>query len=284
MEVRFGMDMRLWGEAVGVAQLPVLERLAQLGYQGVEVPLAGQGESALKLLAVGLRDLGLTPLASTRLPLTANPVSADPQVRERALALLRQRIDEAALLGAQLLSGALFQSRGYFSGQPVNDREWEWSRGCLQAAGEYAAGRGIALALEFMCRYDTYLINTVGAAARMCRDIGLDNIGVSYNTFHAHLEEFNPARALPAAGDRLLHVKLSESHRGELGRGQVQWQETFATLAFLDYSGWLVVEALGSGRDPVHPDNIWRDCFDSRESLAADAIRMLESAVRIQRQ
>jgi len=88
---------------------------------------------------------------------------------------------------------------------------------------------------------------------------------------------------LPAAGDRLIHVRLSESHRGELGRGQVQWQETFATLAFLDYSGWLVVQALGVGDDTSYPANIWRQRFDNRESLCADAIRLLEQVMRVQR-
>ncbi|MFV8818610.1 sugar phosphate isomerase/epimerase family protein [Haliea sp. E17] len=278
------MDMRLWGETTGVAQLPVLESLAGLGYHGVEIPVNGQGESVLKLLRVALSDLGLAATASTRLPAEANPVSPDPKVRARALDYLRRRIDEAALIGAELLAGGLCQAQGCLSGTPPTDREWEWSRHCLQAAAEHAAGLGLALGLEFQSRYDAHLVNTASAAARMCRDVGLDNIGVTYNTFHAHLEEFNPARALPAAGDYLFHVRLSESHRGELGRGQVQWQETFATLAFLDYSGWLVVQALGIAEEPARPEHIWRDSFDSRDALATDAIRMVESAVRIQRQ
>ncbi len=284
MDVKFGMGMRLWGDQIGVAELPILESLAALGYHGVEIPVAGQGDSALKLLRVALKDLGLEVIACARLSAEANPVSPDQQIRERALEQLKRRIDEAALLGAELLVGGFYQAQGCFSGEPPSDREWEWSRGCLRLAGEYAASRGIALALEFQSRYDVHLINTASAAARMCRDIGLDNLGVTYNTFHAHLEEFNPARALPAAGDRLLYVRLSESHRGELGRGQVQWQETFATLAFLDYHGWLTVQALGTGQDSAHPENIWRDCFDNREALAADAIRMVESAIRTQRQ
>lgn len=284
MDVKFGIGLRLWGEQIGVSQLPVLETLAALGYHGVEIPVAGQGESALKLLRVALADLGLEVTASAQLPEEANPLSPDVRVRERAVDCLKRRLDETALLGAKMLVGGLYQAQGCFSGKPPSDREWEWSRGCLRLAGEYAASLGIALALEFQSRYHVHLINTAAAAVRMCRDVGLENLGVTYNTFHAHLEEFNPARALPAAGDRLMYVRLSESHRGELGRGQVQWPETFATLAFLDYNGWLTVQALGTGREPAYPENIWRNNFDSREALAADAIRMMESAIRTQRQ
>ncbi len=285
VEVTVGMNMRLWGDATGVAQLPVLEMLQRQGYEGVEVPLyGGQGRSELKLLGAALSDLALGVCTYTRLPVEANPVSPEPAVRAAALDYLKLRLDEAALLGSTLLSGGLFQAQGVFSGVPPTDREWDWSRRCLQQAGEYAASLGIRLALEFQSRFDAYLVNTATDAARMCADVGLENLGVLYNTFHAHLEEFNPARALPSAGERLMHVHLSESHRGELGRGQVQWNETFATLDFLDYSGWLVVQALGHGTgESPHPENIWRENFDSREQLSSDAMAMVRQVLRQQR-
>lgn len=284
MDVKIGMDMRLWGEATGVEQLPVLETLAAQGYQGVEIPVCGQGRSALKLLRVALDDLGLEVTSSVRLPPQANPLAPDESARRAAVEYLCARVDESAVLGSNLLSGGLFQAQGVFSGKPPTDREWEWSRGCLREVADYAAGMGVTLALEFQNRFDAYLINTAADAARMCRDIGLGNVGVLYNTFHAHLEEFNPARALPAAGEHLVHVRLSESHRGELGRGQVQWRETFATLDFLDYSGWLMVQALAVATDGVPTDNIWRNNFDDCEQLSADAIGMIQQILRIQRQ
>lgn len=284
MNVRIGMDMRLWG-TTSAEQLPVFERLLELGYEGVEIPLAGQSSSTLKLLAVALDDLQLAVAATATLPAAANPIDPSPAVRERALDYLKARIDETAVLGATLLSGGLFQAQGVLTGAPPTDREWEWSRRCLREAGQYAQQAGIALALEFQSRFDSHLVNTAADAARLCTDIGLPNVGVLYNTFHAHIEEFNPARALPAAGEHLLHVHLSESHRGELGRGQVQWLETFATLDFLDYEGWLTVQALGIDSCPQpHPANIWRNSFDTPEQLSADAIALIRQVLRLQRQ
>lgn len=284
MDVKIGMDMRLWGDAIGVKQIPVLEMLAVQGYQGVEIPVCGQGQSTLKLLGAALGDLGLAVTTSARLPAKANPLSSDAAMRRAAVDYLCARVDESVTLGSQLLCGGFFQAQGIFSGNAPSDREWEWSRSCLREVAGYAAGMGVFLALEFQSRFDAYLINTASEAARMCRDVGLGNIGVLYNTFHAHLEEFNPARALPAAGEHLTHVRLSESHRGELGRGQVQWRETFATLDFLNYSGWLTVQALAVAEDAAGTENIWRNNFDSREQLAADAIQLIQQILRIQRQ
>ena len=63
------MDMRLWGDSTGVAQLPVLEMLREQGYEGVEIPLSGaQGGSVLKLLAVALAELGMEACTWTSLP------------------------------------------------------------------------------------------------------------------------------------------------------------------------------------------------------------------------
>ncbi|MEP4149048.1 MAG: sugar phosphate isomerase/epimerase family protein [Halioglobus sp.] len=284
MDVKIGMDMRLWGDATGMEQLSVLEMLAAQGYEGVEIPVCGQGSSALKLLRVAVDDLGLAVTTSVCLPAQANPLSPDDAIRRNAVNYLCARVDEAAILGSQLLCGGFFQAQGVFSGKPPSDREWEWSRGCMREVAEYAAGLGIALALEFQSRFDAYLINTASEAARMCRDVGLGNMGVLYNTFHAHVEEFNPARALPAAGEHLTHVRLSESHRGELGRGQVQWRETFATLDFLNYSGWLMVQALAVAGNTASGENIWRNNFDSREQLSADAIQLIQQILRMQRQ
>lgn len=284
MDVRIGIDLRLWG-TTGAQQLPLLEVLLEQGYEGVEIPLAGQGDSALKLLSVALDDLDLAVVTNTRLPPTANPIDSSAVVRNRALDYLKARVDETASLGASLLTGGLFQAQGVLTGAPPTDREWDWSRRCLREAAEYAQGMGVSLALEFQSRFDAHLVNTATAASRLCTDIGLPNVGVLYNTFHAHLEEFNPARALPSAGEHLLHIHLSESHRGELGRGQVQWNETFATLDFLDYQGWLMVQALGVNSCPEpHPANIWRNSFDTPEQLSADAIALVRQVLRLQRQ
>ncbi|MEH6581342.1 MAG: sugar phosphate isomerase/epimerase [Halioglobus sp.] len=112
-----------------------------------------------------------------------------------------------------------------------------------------------------------------GGAQRMCRDVGLDNVGILYDTHHANIEEADPGQSISAVRDNIFHIHLSESHRGTLGTGQVKWDENFAALKEIDYKGWLVIEAFGTA-DPaiVNAANIWRNAFESPEQLYQDGL------------
>ncbi len=78
----------------------------------------------------------------------------------------------------------------------------------------------------------------------------------------------------------LLPIHATPTVYARMGR----FGSPFATLDFLDYSGWLMVEALGSA-DPVaaREDNTWRNTFDSEEQLAVEAMDFIRAALREQR-
>lgn len=280
MSVKIGMNMLLWGAETTVAHIPIFERIARAGFDGVEISVVGQAESELKIIRSAVEDLGMSLTASTFVPPEANPISSDPAVRGAALDYMKARIDETAILGGDILVGGIYQAHKYFSGRGGTDQEWEWSRQYLREVAQYAQGGGIRLALEFLNRFEVYLINTAADAARMCRDVGHDNVGVLYDTHHANIEDPDPAIALPATGDYLMHVHLSESHRGTLGTGQVKWEETFATLKFLEYDGWLTIEAFGTADEAiVGAANVWRNAFDTPEQLYTDGLGFIRKAM-----
>lgn len=272
--------MLLWGAETNTSHIPVIEGIARAGFDGVEISVVGQSAADLKALRSTVSDLGMSLTASTFVPPEANPISPDPAIRALAVDHLKARIDEAALLGSDILVGAMYQAHKYFSGRGATDQEWEWSRQYLQLVGAYAASGGVKLALEFLNRFEVYLINTAAEAARMCRDVGLENVGILYDTHHANIEDPNPAIALPTTSDHLMHVHISESHRGTLGSGQVKWEETFATLKFLEYEGWLTIEAFGTSDDAIRgAANVWRNAFDTPEQLYSDGIGFIRGAL-----
>lgn len=273
MDVKIGMNMLLWGAETNESHIPVIEGIARAGFDGVEVSVVGQAESDLAAIRSATQNLDLLLTASTFVTPEANPISPSPSDRQVAVDYLKARVDETVLLGSELLVGGLYQAHKVFSGAGPTEREWQWSREYLREVGEYAAQGGVTLALEFLNRFEAYLINTAADAAAMCRDVGLDNIGVLYDTHHANIEDPNPEIALPACTDKLVHVHLSESHRGTLGSGQVKWSETFSALQALDYRGWLTIEAFGTS-DPaiVGAANIWRNAFDTPEQLYTEGL------------
>jgi D-psicose/D-tagatose/L-ribulose 3-epimerase len=85
-----------------------------------------------------------------------------------------------------------------------------------------------------------------------------------FDTFHAHIEEFNTGEAMVRIADEVGHIQLSESTRATLGEGQVRWDNVFEHLEKMDYKGWLVVEAF----TPLLPAAcIWRKNYTTEAEL-----------------
>mgnify|MGYP005658863751 FL=1 len=194
--------------------------------------------------------------------------------------LLREKHElRLEFLKTSALCGGIYQAHKYFVGRGASSDEWAWSAETLHAAGEYAAEQGVRLGLEVLNRFEVFLINTVADAAKMVEEVGLSNVGIHYDTHHANIEEASPLEALAPIKEQLFHVHLSESHRGTLGTGQVDWDATFQALSTIDYRGRLAVEAFGTG-DPaiVSAANVWRNAFDSEQQLMNDAVAFVDAA------
>lgn len=273
MAIKIGMNMLLWGTNICPRQIPVFEKLAESGFDGVEIPLSGQSYQQLKEMAAACDALGLQRTASAFVGLDQNPISADPSVRAAALDNLKQAIDDASTIGASIVIGGLYQAHKYFTGLAANDDEWKWAADCLHAVGEYAQQFDIALGLEFLNRFEAFLINNSADCKRMVNDIALNNVGVLYDTHHANIEDPIPSIALSSISQELKHIHLSESHRGTLGTGQVDWPSTFKALNNINYDGWLVIEAFGTC-DPqlAIAANVWKNAFESEQEVYTQGI------------
>jgi D-psicose/D-tagatose/L-ribulose 3-epimerase len=278
MKNQIGMNMLLWAAETRGSHIPIFKKLAAAGFDGVEISVVGQTTAELREMRGAVEDLSMSLTTSTFIPAEANPISSDFAIRTAAVDLLKSRIDRAETLGSSLLVGGLYQAHKVFSGRGPSQEEWAWSRDYLREVGTYAATAGIRLGLEFLNRFEAYLINTAEAAAKMCAEVGLDNVGVLYDTHHANIEEPDPSSALPATGKHLFHVHLSESHRGTLGTGQVKWAETFRALRAMDYRGWLTIEAFGTeDAEIAQAANVWRNAFESSEQLYRDGIAFIRT-------
>lgn len=277
MNVKIGMNMLLWGIETTPRDIPIFEGLAEAGFDGVEIPLVGQSERQLREMADACDSLGLERTSSAFVGLDTNPISHDPSVRSAALENLKRAVDDANTIGSSMIIGGLYQAHKYFTGTAASSDEWNWSAEYLHSAGEYAARSGVSLGLEFLNRFEVFLICTSADCKRMVEQVGLDNVGVHYDTHHANIEDPAPDVALNSIKEQLNHVHLSESHRGALGTGQVDWAANFAALRAIDYSGWMVIEAFGTS-DPelAQAANVWRNAFSSPEEVYRDGIRFIK--------
>src|SRR3954453_14598484 len=102
--MRLGMNMLLWStDVTGSAYDETFEMLAEIGYEGVEIPIFDAEIEKYERLGRRLDDLGLSALGGTARSEDESPISADADVRARGLAATRAAIDACAALGAPLL-------------------------------------------------------------------------------------------------------------------------------------------------------------------------------------
>jgi D-psicose/D-tagatose/L-ribulose 3-epimerase len=270
--MKYGINLYLWADDMHDGLMPVLEKLKQIGYDGVEVPIFDLDQAKWKLWAQRLDGLGLERTANTVIAPEHNPISADRATREAAYRHMQAVVDCCATVGSSILCGPHQVALGVFTGRGATDEEWKRSVEHLRRVAEYSAGSGVVLAEEVVNRFELYHVNTLDQGIRLVDEVGHPNCRLHLDTFHAHIEEKNTADAIRRAGDRIAHVHISENDRGVPGTGSVAWDATFEALRDIGYDGWLTVEAFGNFlANLAAATKIWRPLFDSEEQLAAEA-------------
>ena len=107
-----------------------------------------------------------------------------------------------------------------------------------------ASARSIRLAIEPINRYETDWVNDVAGALTLIDEIGADNVGMLFDTFHANIEEPSIEKSLRACGARLFHVHVADSNRWYPGAGHTNFASILATLREMKYAGWVSAEIL----------------------------------------
>lgn len=276
--MKLGVNLYLWADRMHEGLLPVLESLKRIGYDGVEVPIFELDEGDWARWSGHLDALGLERTANTVIAPEHNPLSSDRAVQKAAYDHMRAVLNCCAAVGSPLLCGPHQVALGIFTGAGPTQEEWQRSVDHLQRVAEYADELGVVLAEEVVNRFELYHLNTLDQAIRFVDEVGHPCCRIHLDTFHAHIEEKDPADAIKRAGSRIAHVHVSENDRGVPGTGSVAWDATFQALRDIRYDSWLTVEAFGNFLPNLAAaTRIWRKLFESEEQLAREAFSFLRA-------
>lgn len=277
--MKIGMNLLLWTDHVTEAHRPVLERLKSQGYDGVELPLFQLVPQHYEQVGRWLDELGLARTAVTVRTPADNPAGSDPAVRRKAAEQNRLAIDCCAAAGATTLCGPFHSALGHFSGAGPTEDELKWSVETLRDSAEHAARSGVMLALEYLNRFECYLLNCATDLQRYVERVDHPHCKLMYDTFHAHIEEKDAAAAIRALAKDCIHVHISENDRSTPGRGQVDWKTNFATLKAVGYDGWLTIEAFGLALPALAAaTRIWRRMYDHEEQLSEEGLSFIRKS------
>jgi D-psicose/D-tagatose/L-ribulose 3-epimerase len=258
---KIGFNVLAWSAVVSDDLNPIADRLKKIGYDGVECFVgAADDPAAYQRFGRYVSDLGMEMTAVTVVGPDTNPISESSSVRDKALDRIKWSIDRTHDLGARVLCGPFHSAHAYFQQHPPLDEEYGWGAEVLHAAGIHAAQANITLALEALNRFECYLCNTAEQLSRLVKMAGHPNVRAMFDTHHANVEEKSYPGAIKSLAPILAHVHISENDRGTPGESHLPWEAIFGTLAEINYSEWLTIEAF-SRNDPDFANSIgvWRE-------------------------
>ena len=111
-------------------------------------------------------------------------------------------------------------------------------------------------------------------------ETGKDNLFLHLDTFHMNIEENNFYDPVILAGNKLKHVHMTESHRGMLGEGTVNWSELFKALHEINFEGNLVLENFSSSIPGMQQMvSLWQKSPYDAGELAAGSLNFMKKHI-----
>ncbi len=247
--------------------------LREFGYAGFDLPIAPPAaaldpagelksyEGLRKALdKAGLQDVGFTTnVGATR---TYDPSSMYHEQRKLGLAYLKSRVDITRALRASIMAGPIVIPYGVFPttdfSQPIwSDALQDWleprfrnARPVIEELGDYAAERGVTLAIEPVDHWETPGPNMVQDVTRFLEGLASPRVGACVDSAHVVLgsdgpEEFNRGIKGLIKANRLNYVHISAPDRGAVKDSWIPWRQ-FLTPIVRSYAGPLLVEVFNA--------------------------------------
>lgn len=259
-----------------------IERLATIGYDGVEVCAAAPhawppylSEERRREMRAVLDHHGMG--VSTICPAIGggpglNPASDFETEREAAVQHYRDCIDLAVDLGAP----ALLYVAGWRIHGTSGERAWSQALASMVEVGEYALEHGVDLAVE-PTSADTNILDTAEHVLAMTAESGLANAKYMFDTYHTIFRKDVAPDYARTLRERLIHMHISDVERMAPGQGGFDFQPLVDQLVRQDYQGYLCVEC-GIGTRDVDPESIATQGLAYMREVVDEAKRKHEEA------
>lgn len=225
--------------------LPAACRKAKaLGFDAVEVfpPAPDAVDPGPLRTLLDANDLALAAVGTGagwvkgRLNLTLPDASA----RSKARDFIRAIVDFAGPLGAPAIIGSM-QGRSGAGVDPA--AAMGHLAEALEDLGEHARQYGVPLLYEPLNRYETDLVNTVGAGVALLESLSTRNVLLLADLFHMNIEEADLPAAIRAGANHIGHLHFVDSHRRAAGTGHLDFPPIVAALRQIGYDGYASAEA-----------------------------------------
>lgn len=228
---------------LGIDDLDLLmDKVVELGFDGVQIDDLWERATPAEIRrALESRGLQLMAVDARRI---APQTGEAPDVAQ-GIDAYRQVIDRAVELGATVVTLPILSLwvRGHAS-------PFEALVDACRELADYAAERRISLAYEAVNRDEVPMVHTAEEGNRLVREVARDNLGLVLDSYHMHFEESDPVVAVESSRDTLAIYHVSDSTRGGIGSGAVDFEAQYAALVRIGFDGPIIMECLPPMHDP----------------------------------
>jgi D-psicose/D-tagatose/L-ribulose 3-epimerase len=268
----FTVDLRPGDPEYAKVIIRHVKELHSLGYAGFDMPVFPDrtfdhqaevehyGELKRSLDRAGLDDVGFTTnVAATR---TFDATSPFAEQRAAALAYLKSRVDITAILGGQIMAGPIVFPYNVFPEKDLGGPIWsdalqDWARPryrdaapVLNEVGEYAATKGVRLAIEPIDHWEQPAPNMVSDVLHFLERVESHQVGICVDSAHVVLgssgpEAFRRDVLQAAKAGRLNYGQVSAPDRGQLRDSWIPWR-VFLGSMLPNYAGPLLIEVFNA--------------------------------------
>jgi D-psicose/D-tagatose/L-ribulose 3-epimerase len=270
MQRQLGVNTWVWTSPLDdEALLGIARRARGIGYELLELPVESPGDWSPALAVERLGELGMG--ARVVGAMGAGRDLLDDALRDATRDYLRHCVDVAVTLGSPTVAGPFTARTGRVWRMDAEERAATVAalRLALRPVADYAAERGVTLAIEPLNRYETSLVNTVEQALDALEPLLGSGVGLALDAYHLNIEERSPAAAIRAAGSHVAVVQVCGNDRGPAGPDHTDWEAFLDALDDIGYAGPLTLESFTGDNDTIATAaSIWRPLAESQDELA----------------
>jgi len=281
---KVGAHVMIWTSNLKEDAIKVFNKVKEMGFDGVEIPLVNPMEIEFKLvqkMRTELERINLECTCGGGLGKNENLIDEDKSTRERGKDCLRKLIDICSDVGSKYLCGVLYGTFGMSRGRGRTPQEWDLAVNLIKDVANYAKDKKVTLCLEVINRYESYFLNTVEDGVRLVKDIDKDNVRLHLDTYHMNIEEKDFYTPIVKSKGHLEYMHCCENDRGTPGTGHVNWDELFRGLSEIGYSGWLVIESFyGPIKEIPVISPVWRKLADNIDDIPLQGLKFIREKMK----
>lgn len=277
--IKIGVSTWLWTSPFTTDSIALFPKIKSMGFDVVEIPVEYPDLIDGLQVKHALKENGLQAVVCGAFGPTRDLTNEDPNVHKHCFDYISKCFNLCHTWEAEFFAGPMYSSVGKARMIPAEQRMIEWDRAVrnLRTVCEHARENGLMIALEPLNRFESDLINTAEDVMRLVAEINHPAAKVMLDGFHMSIEEKNLEDAIASVGSKLIHVQVSENHRGIPGTGQTDWQSLKRGLRKIGYRGTVSIESFTPEiKELAGAVCIWKNLAESQDGFAADGFTFLK--------